>query len=203
MSTPINSGTLTDSGELSGSRVVGTVYHNTSGNAMFLSVRSTSGTPTMIVVSDSSSSPSTVVFEASPVVTSIVPAFVPIPAGDYYSVTGISIGSWREFQLSGVALTKSANLSATAPVQRKPMTSFPNNSGKSTLVLVCGTGGGYTMNAIVDPAVPPFNIAGIWEGNGSASYKATLAVSQPSDFYLVYVDSGTFTVTGWFEYVLG
>jgi hypothetical protein len=200
---PINSGTLTDSGELSGSRVVGSVYHNTSGNAMFLSVRSTSGTPTMVIVSDSSASPSTVVFEASPVVTSVVPAFVPIPNGDYYSVTGITIGSWHEFQLSGVALTKSANLSATSPVQRKPVVAFPNISGKSTLVLVCGTGGGYTMNASVDPSVPPINISGIWEGNGSTSYKTTLAVWQPSDYYAATVDSGTFTVTGWFEYTLG
>jgi hypothetical protein len=97
-------GTFADSGNLSGSRTLGTAYHNTGSGGMFVEVYLSGGSSgnTITVTTDSASSPSTVISTHATQGTALG-AFFAVPAGNYYKVTtsgSASISSWREITTS-------------------------------------------------------------------------------------------------------
>jgi len=194
----VNTSTVTDSGELSGSRVVGTTYQNTSGSCMVLSVQSTAQTGTMTANVDASSTPTSLVFNQTPNSSSVIATFIPVPNNYYYKVGGLTLSSWREYTLS-IPCTQTDIAASTTP--RVALSSYMNVTGKNTMeaVLAGSTSSKFTQVIAAFPAVIPASNVGIWEGTGGGNTTDSV-FSAPLDFVWTGYDNATYTINHWWEY---
>ena len=112
-------GTITDSGDISGSRAFTTIYKNNSPNTLLVSVQSTgtSSNGSLTVYSDVSSDPVNIVEWVTQCSTSTgaITAFFLVPPYHYYEVTATSgsLAHWHEYSWD-ICCVKSANLISTA-----------------------------------------------------------------------------------------
>ena len=206
-------GTLVDSGNLSGSKSLGTVYQNTSGATRFVGVEvGTSGSATC--VTDSANPPTTNTMAAGINSGVGVTLFCPVLDQHYYKVVqggSASIVKWYEWDLSGVTVTKSVSL-ASRVVQSSgtPTAAFWNVSGKSLLALYSGHNS--ATNSIIVRAEPVTGFSAVspqTSANSPSFFSATLNIIRPvyvavnpGEAYLLYMDAGTVTNDTFFEFTL-
>jgi hypothetical protein len=212
----INNGSVTFSGELSGSRALTTVYQNTSGFAkLVVADLSGVGAGTVIqVLSDTSATPTTVVWQSAGVVTGKQTIFFMVPNNHYYEVTasGAAVAHWNEYTLPFNAV-KTGDY-ATAPVIRKLITGTLQTTG---IQANTGTGRDMFLTVSVTPSTTGSLIASAsfcdppgltpydnttMSNNNSQQSAASLFV-QIGEFYSVRQDSGSPALNHWWEYALG
>jgi hypothetical protein len=211
-----NTGTMTQSGDLVGSRSLGTTYHNTGSGFMIVEVVTTCiyGNGTISVDSDSSSTPTTLVYEMNSIEGSNSAFFI-VPAGYYYNVptaAGTSVVHWNEYT-SSLPATMSANL-FTAPAQRymvgstglptpPPVYGVSNPTGHNKFVTVVWTAGGTgTAHLMSDIVMPPIQqISGFAMSGGSVG--TLTGIQMPNTFLSAWRDNSISAQTSWVEYTLG
>lgn len=204
-------GSMTDSGDLSGSRALGTAYQNTSGKTRFVAIEvGTSGSATAL--SDTSNPPTTVVMAAG--INSGVGTTLMFPVLDqhYYKVTqggSASIVKWYEYDLSSVTVTRSATMVArTLQVAATATRGYMNLSGRSLMVFFAGHGNstGTTVlmadtqvgfSAVTQPTTL-VSAPSATSGNIRAAYGAV----NPGENYVLYFDAGTGTNDAYTEFTL-
>lgn len=194
---------LTDSGDLSGSRALGTVYQNTSGKTMIVVVNVTGmgANSALQAYSDTSNPPTTERWrsaqQAGP--GSLI---LFVPNNHYYKVTAASgaLSKWYEYQVS-LGITDSGNLSGSRSANG---TAYQNLTGKEILVVASWTSGATgTATGKTEAATPPAVNAYIQAHQ--ASYPFTMVfVAYMNHYYALAQDSdGAPTLTFWYEYQLG
>jgi hypothetical protein len=210
-------GTPTSSGNISGSRALGTVYQNTSGNPMFLQVSlsgTVANTSVIDIITDSSATPTTTLYRAGTASTTASGLAI-IQPGDYYKVTcsGATIVTWVEVTVSGISVTKSANLFSTASKQNGPYRmlgtstlGFINDALASRVSFVAASvnANGTLYTAADGYSTPVQLVNGIFGGSFPTNAPSTaIGVQGPYEFLSCYRDAGgTFTNIGWHEFVI-
>lgn len=212
----INTGTVTFSGELSGSRALSTVYQNTSGNAMLVlaDLSSVGGGTTIQAISDSNASPSDVVWQSDGVSSGSQTIFFMVPNNHYYKVTcsGASVAHWNEYSLPFSAV-RSTDYSASGSPRKlitnsaKDANGVQVNLSKDIFYTVSVTptqtgslllSSAYTM----PPGFAPYDI--LTMSNNNSQRDAGSLIAQPGEFYIARQDSNTNPVLNhWWEYTLG
>jgi hypothetical protein len=192
-------GTLTDSGDLSGSKAFATAYQNTSGKTRFVAIEvGTSGSATAL--SDAANPPTTTVMASginSGVGTTLV---FPVLDQHYYKVTqggSASIVKWYEYDLSGVTVTRSASMTARAlQVVSTPTKAYQNLSGRSLMIFFGGHGNGTgTLVLEGDPQLGfstvslPSTLISAPSG-ASGVIRGAYAAVNPGESYVLYYDTG-------------
>lgn len=212
----IITGTVTFSGELSGSRTIGTTYQNTSGKAVMavIDLSSVGGGTTIQGISDSGSSPSDVVWQSDGVVSGKQTICLMIPNNHYYKVTcsGASVAHWNEYSLPFNAV-KSIDY-AIAPSARHYIVGSLTTSGVQAnagtgkdMFFVISTQPSQTGSLIVNasfcnpPGLTPYDNTTM-SNNNSQHSAAALFVSL-GEFYSARQDAGSPTLDHWWEYTLG
>lgn len=213
----LTGGTWTQGSDLSGSKSLSTVYHNTTGNTVVLLVtaNTSGGGDTLVVTSDSGSSPSAISSASTPGNSAgRVNVMAIIPNGHYYKVTSSASPSlirWYEHQWTLAAL-KSSNYFTTEPQLRHLMFTGGNAFDRFSIFYVNNSG----KDRII---IPVFNVNG-WSAAGFASsnginrdyglfqtaqgYHCTPIVTNDGDYYWAATDDTSLpTLTCWFEYDLG
>jgi hypothetical protein len=214
----IITGSVTFSGELSGSRSLSTVYQNTSGGAMLVLVdlSSVGGGTTIQGISDAGASPTNVVWQSDGVSTGSQTIWMMIPNNHYYEVTcsGASVGHWNEYSLPFNA-SKSIDYSI-APVLRS-LQAIAGSAPSTTGVQIASVGKDMfvsvsslpstTGNLIINssycspPGTTPYDTTTMSNTNSQRSAGA-LFVSL-GEFYTARQNSGSPTLAHWWEYTLG
>jgi hypothetical protein len=207
----ILSGSVTFSGELSGSRALSTVYQNTSGNAMLVCV-DVSGVGASVAVtglSDATSTPSTVVWLSSETGASHRTIWLMVPNNHYYKVTcsGGTVAHWNEYSLPFPA-AKSTDYASTPVGFRTlaygvyPATSSYLNPGKDIFSLVSvtlsSTGNFYGSSG---GGIPPTYIPVTSTQAGAIA--AVPNLTCVGEYYGVFFNTGAPTLQHWWDYVLG
>jgi hypothetical protein len=212
-----NTGTWTSSGNLSGSRTLGTAAQNTGTGFMLVQVFTTNTTATnsLAVFVDSASTPVVQTFQQQTIITTGNSVLFLVPPSYFYKVTNTGTGtiaSWIEYS-SAIACTVSANL-FTAPATRSTTVSSAtppiaysvlNNSNKCKWVAVgiTNTAAG-TIITQGDTNVPP--LLAQWEMSQAVSGTqpvSGIGLHLPNEFLAARHDTGTNTNTFWYEYALG
>jgi hypothetical protein len=204
-------GSLSDSGNLSGSRSLGSVYQNTSGVTRFVGIEvGTSGSATAL--SDAATTPTTSVMAAGIGSGVGVTLMFPVLNNHYYEVTGAggaSITKWYEWDLTGVTVTRSPSLAARSIENAAtPTRGFWNVSGKSLMAFYSGHNNA-TNTAIIraDPIIGfsaqsvSVAVVSVFSSNSGVIRPVYVAVN-PSEFYTLYMDAGTGTTDTYFEFTL-
>jgi parallel beta-helix repeat protein len=212
----ILTGTVTFSGELSGSRALSTVYQNTSGKAMMVVVdlASVSGGTTIQGISDAGASPTAVVWQSDGVVTGKQTIIMMVPNGHYYEVTcsGASVTHWNEYSLPFNAV-KSIDYSVP-PVLRKYIVGALTPSGVQAntgtgkdMFLAVSVQPSQTGSLIIDssfctpPGTTPYDNSTMSNNNSQRSAGAIFV--SLGEFYSARQDAGSPTLDHWWEYTLG
>ena len=211
------SGSMTYSGELSGSRTLSTVYQNTSGfGKMVVADLSGVGGGTLIsVTSDSGASPSAVVWETHGVAAGNQTLWFLVPNNHYYKVVcaGAAVAHWNEYTFSN-SIAKSIDY-AIAPAIRKLIASasptatpcFLNVTGKDMFVSVSDTPSTtgtmllHAANCVNPESGTPFTIMAM--SNNNSQKNAGLVLVQMGEAYQARQDGGSPTLNHWWEYTLG
>lgn len=224
----LNSGTVTASGELSGSRAVGTVYQNTSGFCKFViaDIAQSSSGATLTVTMDSAASPLTVVIDWIALsATGKTTVMFPVPNNYYYKITataGGSVAHWNEYTMPFQA-TQSLELSvatSTNPIwytTRASSISYvnmskdvyvscsgqTNSAGQVSAAYTMGTGYAVANSlALSSPSFPNMSCSLYSTNSGQDGFVTALA--QPMDpYWLTTGGTGTLTVSHYFEWLLG
>lgn len=220
----IITGSVTFSGELSGSRVLGTVYQNTSGKAMFV-VADISGLASTVVlsaISDSGSSPTTTVaVYTANIASAHNTIFFCVPNNHYYKVTtssGGAVAHWNEYTMpfnatKSIDLTTGSRGLGNATAFDNPTVNtyigpdFFNNQGKDLFLSICthfATSG--TVSLHIGSSAVPFNSTAKQAVISNISGDSAPAVGfvQPNEFYVVGLDNASVvpTLDHWWEYKL-
>lgn len=208
----IISGSVTFSGELSGSRALSTVYHNTSGNAMLVvaDISGIGGNVPLTGLSDSSSSPTAVVWLSEEGGSSHQTLWMMIPSNDYYEVTcsGGAVAHWNEYSLPFSA-TKSTDY-ASSPVAYRSLalgiypqfSAYPNNSGADIFTVACITlSAAGNLWGCSGGGVPPTLISCMSSSSGSEVCAVPL-LTLIGEFYGLLYNVGTPTLTHWWDCAL-
>jgi hypothetical protein len=211
-----NTGSWSSSGDLSASRVIGTVYQNTGSGAMFVQIMTTNTTATNVlsVVCDSSSTPTQTAFSQQTIVTAGNSIFFVVPPNYYYKVscTGTpTVAHWYEYS-SGIACTATTNL-LTAPATRAFSVSSAtppvvyssfNNSGKTRFLQVGFTNGSTgSLLLQIDSLCPPLLNTIAISAAGGSQIRSASGFHQPNEFASCRQDAGSITGSFWLEYQLG
>lgn len=209
----LTKGTMTDSGDLSGSRAYTTVYHNTSGKLMFVGIEvGNSGSVTALT--DSSNPPTTTTAKFAINSGVGITLFFPVLDGDYYEVTvtgAPTIVKWYEWTLDTVVVTRSASLAARAlQTIATPTKAYLNISGKSVFVAYSGhaiTSG--TVRAYLEPTLGfsssnlPTTIVNQYSATGSTTaYKSIVLAMNPYESYGITFDAGIIINDAYWEWTL-
>lgn len=212
----IITGTVTFSGELSGSRALNTVYQNTSGKAMMavIDLSSVGGGTTIQGISDSGSSPTDVVWQSDGVVSGRQTICLMIPNNHYYKVTcsGAAVAHWNEYSLPFDA-SKSIDFSV-APVGRHYIVGSITTSGVHAntgtgkdMFLAVSVQPSQTGSLILNtsfcspPGLTPYDNTTMSNNNSQRS--AGAAFVSLGEFYTARQDAGSPTLNHWWEYTLG
>ena len=206
----ILSGSVTFSGELSGSRSLSTVYQNTSGKAMLICavISGIGGSVALTGISDSSSSPTTVVWLSSESGSNEQTVWMMIPNNHYYEITcsGGAVAHWNEYSLPFNA-TKSSSDLASIPQNRffgttaDLMQSWLATSGGdiwtcASLALTANGNGWLGAQA----SIPPYPLTSKSTQGGHTI--ALPALSRVEEWYGIMYNTGSPTVTHWWDYAL-
>lgn len=208
----ITKGSITDSGNISGSRSLGTVYQNTSGSLMIVDVVfGNNGTNT--VTSDSANPPTQIVWKQS-ATAAVSHCFALVMPGDYYKVaTDVStVTTWHEYVWDTVTVARSSQIAPYRGPTVKgglPVSLVKNVGAGGLWVNVCGTNTATgTLFLFNEPAagVSGYSLGtSITETAMSSLSAATRNVFGPigaSEFYSVMYDGGAMTTTSWFEWLI-
>lgn len=183
-------GTMTASGDLSGSKALGTVYQNTTLGVKIVSVICTGVSALSLVqaVSDQNAAPTNIVCQKVQSSTGVgaVTAFFLVPSGHYYKVTAASgsLSKWNEYSWN-IPCTKSNDLALTTGQGQ-------TRTAAATSVSVCT---GTATATSVTPAswinTDPFRVRWVqlmMTNTGSAIQNCGLLMgdSSPSYRYLCY-----------------
>ncbi len=207
----IVTGTLTRSSNLNGSRLLGTVYQNTSGELMFLAITwSNTADPRTITVNTGAANPPAEVacLQTSALNNGAWTLFVPVMDGEYYEVSvdnaaNVSVDDWREYTLDTVSAMREGDLvSARVPDKRyfNSNTGHPNISGAVKLIMVTDGGNGTTL-CKVGRMIPGADYQQLCSQPGGRN-RFLLGVCLPEYCYTVYNDSGA-SPSHWFEWMIG
>ena len=212
----VNSGVVTFSGDLSGSRSLSVAYHNTSGFAKYVLVDLSgvgSGT-TIQVLSDSGASPTAVVWQSDGTSAGNQTVWFMVPNGHYYEVTcsGAAVAHWNEYTLPFGAV-KSVDF-AVAPVLRVMQVSagstnvgVTSNTGTLKDMFVAAsvtpsqTGSLIMDAAFTNPPSTPYDV--FTQSTTNTQHRSAGMFVQLGENYTVRVDAGTPTLAHWWEYTLG
>lgn len=212
----IITGTVTFSGELSGSRALSTVYQNTSGKAMLVLVDlSGVGTGTTIQgISDSNAAPTDVVWQSDGVSAGNATIWMMVPNNHYYKVTcsGAAVGHWNEYSLpfnaaksvdySIAPLIRKLIVSASATSTGEQIASLGKDLFFSVSVQPSQTGSLLMSSSYCSPpGLTPYDITTMSNTNTQRS-ACGLFVSL-GEFYTARQDAGSPTLNHWWEYQLG
>lgn len=226
-------GTLTDSGDLSGSRSLSTVFHNTTNNTIFLavqiaSVAGSSGASAVQGISDTSPNPTNLVADAthSSLSSGTVTVFMIVPAGHYYKVTATSgsLSTWHEYSwnipctksidLAGTyrwshSISQSTNIGTGTQATVIQFQTWLNNTRRVRWIQVMSTHGSSVSFVDIESGVSGESIP----GNLILSLSTQTAASVPRCMYgpiapggsynFVDTATGVLTDTHWWEYQLG
>jgi hypothetical protein len=188
------------------SRVINTVYHNTSGGPMIVVVGITtvaSNATEIKVLSDSSATPTTQIAGVSATGSTFsigVPIEFVVMAGDYYQIptsAGISsIASWTEYTITKGAMTVSSDLVGS----RVYGTPYQNTTG-SVMLVELEVSGASTMTSSfnTDSSATPTTIAVQKSLSDSGTKLSFLVPVLPGNYYEMVNTAGTGTVTHWHE----
>jgi hypothetical protein len=200
----LQSGAVNDPGDLVAVRAVGTIYRNTTGNAILLIPQFSTVNSNIQVLHDSSSPPTSIVWDQSTLISNPYSPYVLIPNGHYYKVTGTSatINHWREYQLPFQATRSDITAS-------RALTTIYQNTTTESLweVPVVGTsGGGVGQRPRVlfnhDTVTPPVKIESEW-ADPAAGNSETLSSLVGVNYYqeITFPDANVgSTLTKWWEY---
>lgn len=222
MEMELTSGSVTFSGELSGSRALSTVYHNTRGNALLViaNLSGVSSGTTVSGISDSSATPSTVVWQMQANTTGNQTVWMLIPNGHYYEITcsGAAVANWNEyvFPFSAVKSTDYAVITS-GQSQRKQAVGggtdnagnnvnpiYLNDSGYDLWVSICDTQTqtGSLLLAANNDTAPSFPSYLTVISNLNTNQNAGFLPVNFGESYQVSRDTGSPTLNHWWEYML-
>jgi hypothetical protein len=207
----ITKGTLTDSGEISGSRAAGTVYQNTGATVIWVEVQVSGSAGNLATgLVGSANPPTTTAMAVAIPGGAAVTVLFPVLPSQYYKVTlsAGSVGSWREYSWSSV--TGSIHDVSTRTIQASSIGAvrgWYNFSGKSVIAIVSAyesaTGTLIISNDLPDTA-PTAGIPGSHAVQALSSVssrdRAVMAGVEANTSYGVWVDGGTGTVAAWCEW---
>jgi hypothetical protein len=211
-------GSVASSGSVKASRALGTTYQNTSSSMMFVATQVSGNGAVVTVVSDTSSSPTTQIFtqKISDSATYMT-TFCPVLPGHYYKVSAAGgtpvLQDWFEFTWSGVTCTRSPSLTSTRVVPSTASSPYPVRPMVSPNGYVFTNVSGYaaatcTLHVPYDYS-PGF--ATYLAGCGAAELcdhatqntdvRNVYGLVHPGASIAFYVDSSTFTVSNWFDWL--
>jgi hypothetical protein len=217
----VTKGTMSISSELSGSRVTGTAYQNTSGSPILIEVElsGAGGTVAQLLV-DTSSTPTTQVWKQSiPGSGGNMDFLIPVLNNEYYKVANVSgtatIQHIREITWSGASALKSVNLTSLrtlnstnqnylAPAGKSlwSVGSYQSSTGGSMVVYSdpgTGQGEGYGA-ALTTPVLPTFNISGM-SATSNEFRSVSFPVGSGGVYDVKFDNGGTPTAQAWYEWV--
>lgn len=207
----ITRGSITNSGDVSGSRAFNTVYQNTTSDVMFLVINIGTGGTTS-VLSDNANPPTQAIWTQGTIGGTASQTFVPILPGDYYKVTNATgtIVSWREYQWTGVTVTRTTDLVAVKSIGAGIVTLFKNAQAGALWVAVTST---TSATATIILRNDPVSV-----GNNSYSSGVSLVLDACSstgstnkmvcgpigagEWLNVFNDASTPTIQHWFEWLI-
>lgn len=212
----ITKGSITDSGDLSGSKAYATTYQNTSGSLMIVQIQIGTGGMTS-AQSDASSPPTVQVDKASVQNSGNCTMFFPVLNGHYYQITNNGTGSivkWHEYTWSGVSVQRSnpaATRIAADGIQstNNSLASYSNNSLASVMssVAVHSTGAGtlhfynepLSLDGVFTQSVATNSFS--WFTSASAGPVVHgFALVNNAETFNVNFDVGAVTVDNWLEW---
>ncbi len=208
----IVTGTLTRSANLNGSRSLGTVYQNTSGEVMFLTVNwSNTADPRSVTAYVGAANPPTdiVCWQASSTNNGAYALFIPVMQNEYYKVgvdnaANVSVDDWREYTLDTVSIARTGDhVTAVVPDKRGYSASwgYPNISGMVKLVMVSETGNAGTIFFRCGAMAPPQDTQQSQAQVGGRG-RHVMGVCLPGYVYNLSVDAGT-SPSHWWEWTIG
>ena len=208
-----NTGTISASGDLVGSKALSTNYQNTGSGFRIVEVviSGASSGANISVFSDTTTTPTTLVGEMS-TLSSTMSIFFIVPQSYYYKVTvsSGSIAHWNEYT-SSIGAVVSGNLFASNQRQMTETSSTPpavysslNISSKCKFVSIIYTDGSTgTSHLYSDSLCPPLNAVWVMALSGGLP-RGMLALQMPNEFIAAWQDSGSISAsTAWYEYTLG
>jgi hypothetical protein len=215
----ITKGSMTVSADLSGSRVYGTPYQNTSGSVMLVELEvSGASTMTSSFNTDSSATPTTIAVQKSLSDSGTKLSFlVPVLPGNYYEMVNTAgtgtVTHWHEITWTSVSATQSAELTSRAV--NTSNFNYLNTTGKylwtaaSYSVPALGTMNAYylpntgqgegTSVALTASVAPSFNITG-YSGDSNVTRSVSFGVN-PGGTYDINLDGNTGTAKSWIEWL--
>ena len=178
------------------SRVIGTVYQNTSSYPLIVMMTDGANGASTVAFTDSTTTPTTQVYSylalgggnANPCVFLVMP-------GNYYKVTGTSTGQWVEYTFNTGSFTASGDLVGT-----NTLSSNYQNTGSGfriVEVVVSGQSAGGTISVFCDTTTTPSTQIFEQTSGATASNSVFFMVPQ-SYYYKVTASAGT--LAHWNEY---
>jgi len=197
----INDDPVIFSGELSGSRSIGTTYQNTSGKAKIAVVDIADSNPNELVscVCDSSPAPTTTVSDYMVEAGGGNPprniAVLMIPNGYYYKITGASASvlHWNEYTMPFNA-TQSSDLAGASRLYDTLYTNGVNNM----FIVASGRTSQTGQVSAANAAGFSNTLISTWPNDDAALW----AIAQPGDSYNQTAGGSSSTLAHWFEYQL-
>lgn len=194
--------------DVTGSRVVGTVYQNTTGKHILVLVglnAGTGATNTVDVLSDAANPPTTKIWSMDQGSGALIPVMFLVKNNDHYEVT-VSAGTanvpiaWYEYTMNTATVTDSGDLGPSGTAARALSTVYQNTSGSPKIVAVRITGmtASGRVNGISDSGAAP--TATVFAADAQTSIITAFFLVPNGDYYKVTAASGA--IGTWHEYTL-
>jgi hypothetical protein len=158
-----NGSSIFSMSDVTASRVVNTVYQNTTGKhiLVIIGMNNGSASATLSVLTDAANPPTTTVWAEDSAASNLLPIMFLVKNNDFYKLT-VSAGTpavpiaWLEYQMTTATVTDSGDLGPGGTAARALATVYQNTSGSPKIVMVRITGAATSrLTAISDSAAAP------------------------------------------------
>jgi hypothetical protein len=215
----LTKGSITDSGDIVGSKALSTVYQNLTGSALWVAVQfGTAGTAQFLT--DASPTPATQVWSSKTSGGLNMTAMVPVLAGHYYQVTATTatLLHWHEYTLNGFVVTRSASIGPgllIRLVNNNQVAYYNNQAG--AIYGICGLHTTGTTSSILVKMRPTLAGTGSMAGpffttidpvpafmsSTTTDVRTVNYTVNPGEFYVVYIDNGAVAAyDNWYEWTI-